>query len=1335
MPGFQTKGCIEVPLDVFSGRVTEMSAVDCPDGVSPDEQDNTFRPGAVLTRPNLQRVLTNGPPNTTVTYQKSFVTPTGAIKNLYLFSNGQLYWEDPIAAPGIGNLLFTGAPGSYGKSATMFGREFIALSDGLHGTTVPLQWDGTYLDRVTQEGPGAVPTVVSLAPTPATLGVLPAWAASAVYALGAQVVVLVSLIPYQYTCTAAGSSGASEPTATSGSVTDGTVTWSVAALANANTLTRSNNTVTANLATPVNPPLQIGYQAQISGVPDSNSTTVNQTKSSPAPSGQTGVAPYWSWDGLQWRTDVFSGVTPLSAWTSRGFGFTIPSNATILGVEIEFQAGTQGASASSVQAVSLWNSSGQLGAAKTPGTPIPESPTDLTYGGAADQWGTALTPAIVNDPSFGYAVSINLGNRVFLYPEGLPFTIIVYYTLSGSGTVAIVESIVIDNETAPGLALVTTTEPHGLAPEEYVSIVGVEPGTVADISSAQWSAGMTTITTATNHNLNIGSVVPIANVSTATGDTSFSFNGNFVVEQVPSPNQIIYAQTPITATDPDVINATDNTGQIQLSWPVPDTPTPSYFQVESAPTPTTFYVPITYADGTWATGTVGFAWEGTFYVTAVISPTQFQYQQYGPNGSTTAIGTVTPFGQAAPGFHLMRVNFLTRQDAVLKSSPYVKFIANGGQYLQISNIPIGPENIVARILEFTGADGAYFFYLPIPAQVNGQVVSTATQINDNTTTSVLLDFSDNSLFGGLATSIPGNDLIAQIVLDGALGFGQYATRLITYGQRNRIQNFLNLGFDGGYMPSAPLVPSGWTIGANPGTLASNPALPPSSAWLINAAAGAGPSGVLSQSAYFDAYGNPILTGNTPYTLRIWLQPSALDPNLNFYAVISSALTGFSSTAAINGADMIAAGGFVEADFSAVTPEAIPTDMLLTIYAVSTVTNRTILVDEGSIIYSQTPYLDGVLFGSYGNNAEGIDGESGKFGPVTDTRKVMDFGVMRETFYMLTQEPSGRLHETTDNGTTEPSGWQVNEVGANCGALSAFSLTKSQADDTAASGGEEWMAWASLSGARIFGGSYPDKISQEIQPDWAQINPAAALTVWSVNDPVERALYFGVPRGTSTAPSHILFMSYRQLDSAQSIAGSPPFRVSFSGKLIATDNSRKWSLWNMSMNGAALMYRVAGTLSLVLGGGNGATPGVGGFGNVYTLNPNKYTDDDYGLVQSYYYTYGFVNRGAEQQLQVGSHQKGFFGVLATVTWPAGTLLVQVAPNNPANIWPLSCERTVSQPNIDVQWGYGGIIIARGSRFFLKFSAVPLPGQTDNAYNIQMVTCLIVPTRLKTRGSAQ
>lgn len=1261
---FQTKGIIEVPLEVFGGRVTEMSPTALPEGVSPDEQDNTYIPGGVLTRPNLDRVLTNIPSGQTCTYQKSFVLPTGAIKNLYLFSNGVMYWEDPINAPGIGNALLTAPAGSYAKSATMFGREFIGISDGLHGTTAPLQWDGTNLDRVTQDGPSAPPTVTSV-PLPSALLV-----------------------------------------------------------ASPNTLTRNNNTVTGNSATPHN--LQIGYQAQISNIPDSNSTTVNQENSSPEPSGQITTSD-WSFVSANWRSNFNPGTSPLSAWTAGNFGFNVPSSATILGVVIGFQVYGQSTTTGTVAQVALWQSGSQLGTAKSPATPINAFPaiTPESYGSAGDVWGASLTPSIVNDPTFGFAISIAADSvRVFLFG---PFTVTVYYTLSGSGTVAIIDSIVVDNEVAPGLALVTTTEPHGLAPEEYVSIVGVEPGTVADITGAQWVTGKTTITTMTDHNLIPGSVVQIAGVTTATGSTTFSFDGNYAVETVPSPDQFTYSQVPITATDPDVIDATANTGTVTIAWPIPDTPTPTYFQVESAPTPTTFYVPLNYSNGTWTTGTVGFAWEGTFYITAVPSATQFQYQQYGPNGSTTALGTVTPFGQAAPGFHLIRVNFLTRQGAVLKSSPYVKFTANGGQYLQIENIPIGPPNIIARILEFTGADGAYFFYLPIPSQVNGQVVSTATQINDNTTTSILLDFSDNSLFGGIATSIPGNDLISQIVLDGALGFGQYATRSITYGQRNRIQNFLNLGFEGGVNANTPNTPEGWNFTANEGVLIAGQ----NGIGLAFQMSGGGQT-LADQSAYLDAGGNPILTGNTLYKIRLYIQST----NPNFDSVIftlSSVSTGFSAIAEFSPSSSTVAGTWAEVIFSAKTPLNIPADLLLSFDNVGL--SNIFTIDEISVIYVQTPYLDGILFGSYGNNPEGIDRVTSKFGPVTDTRKVMDFGVLRETFYMLTQEPSGRLHETTDNGTTEPSGWTVNEVGANCGALSAFSLTKSQADDAAASGGEEWMAWASESGARIFGGASPDKISQSIQPDWAKINPTAALTVWCVNDPVERALYFGVPLNSATAPSNILFMSYRNLNSAAAIEAAQPIRVGFSGKLIVTDNNCKWSLWNMSMNGAARMYRQAGVLSLVLGGGNGLTPGVGGFGNVYTLNPAKYTDDDYGQVNSYYYTYAFVNRGAEQQLQVGSHQKGFIGVLATVTWPAGTMLVQVAPNNPANIWPLSCSRTVSQPNIDLQWGFGNMIIARGSRFFLKFSSVPLEGQTDNAYSIQMVTVGLIPTRLKTRGAAQ
>src|SRR5580658_3241584 len=89
--------------------------------------------------------------------------------------------------------------------------------------------------------------------------------------------------------------------------------------------------------------------------------------------------------------------------------------------------------------------------------------------------------------------------------------------------------------------------------------------------------------------------------------------------------------------------------------------------------------------------------------------------------------------------------------------------------------------------------------------------------------------------------------------------------------------------------------------------------------------------------------------------------------------------------------------------------------------------------------------------------------------------------------------------------------------------------------------------------------------------------AAQLTAWSLNDPVGRVLYFGLPLGSSTSPSAIYAMNYRELDSAETIAFSPPYRVAFSGKLIATDNTRKWSIWNRAMNGGVRMYRSANEL--------------------------------------------------------------------------------------------------------------------------------------------------------------
>ncbi len=166
---FNPSGAVEVPLSVFGGLVTETTPPGLPPGVSPDNQDVTYVPASVRSRPGLARVFPTPFPNTpTVTYAKSYVDPTGIIRNLYLDSNGALYIEN-LANPGVYIQIAQTTPHTYAKSITAFGREYIAVSDGLHGQEVPLQYDGTNLDRVTQDGPGAAPTIANLIISPSTI--------------------------------------------------------------------------------------------------------------------------------------------------------------------------------------------------------------------------------------------------------------------------------------------------------------------------------------------------------------------------------------------------------------------------------------------------------------------------------------------------------------------------------------------------------------------------------------------------------------------------------------------------------------------------------------------------------------------------------------------------------------------------------------------------------------------------------------------------------------------------------------------------------------------------------------------------------------------------------------------------------------------------------------------------------------------------------------------------------------------------------------------------------------------------------------------------------------
>ena len=153
-----TIGTVDAPLEIFGGLVTDMSPADLPHGVSPDCQDVTFGNGGVATRPGLQPLFGPLAGNPTINYMKTYTTPNGTQRTLALDDAGNLYKE---TAPGTLTPIATGlAPNSYGSSTTIFGREYLAISDGQTGNDLPRQFDDTNFDRVSQCGPGAGPTVV-----------------------------------------------------------------------------------------------------------------------------------------------------------------------------------------------------------------------------------------------------------------------------------------------------------------------------------------------------------------------------------------------------------------------------------------------------------------------------------------------------------------------------------------------------------------------------------------------------------------------------------------------------------------------------------------------------------------------------------------------------------------------------------------------------------------------------------------------------------------------------------------------------------------------------------------------------------------------------------------------------------------------------------------------------------------------------------------------------------------------------------------------------------------------------------------------------------------------
>lgn len=192
-------------------------------------------------------------------------------------------------------------------------------------------------------------------------------------------------------------------------------------------------------------------------------------------------------------------------------------------------------------------------------------------------------------------------------------------------------------------------------------------------------------------------------------------------------------------------------------------------------------------------------------------------------GGTLTFSSTTTGQFITAGTKQASVFFITRNGAVTRPAPPATVVipSNCGSIL-VTQIPVGPPNVIARGITFTesgqnGVRGANFYYYdsPVTYTVNGvKFTSDALIVRDNTSTTATFSFSDSVLLSSDEIDIPGNDYFNLIELGNPAWIFQYASRMMYGLCQTKIQNLLNMSFDGGYIPTlstALPLPTGWSV--------------------------------------------------------------------------------------------------------------------------------------------------------------------------------------------------------------------------------------------------------------------------------------------------------------------------------------------------------------------------------------------------------------------------------------------------------------------------------------------------------------------------------------------
>jgi hypothetical protein len=731
------------------------------------------------------------------------------------------------------------------------------------------------------------------------------------------------------------------------------------------------------------------------------------------------------------------------------------------------------------------------------------------------------------------------------------------------------------------------------------------------------------------------------------------------------------------------------------------------------------------------------------------------YVNAGAGGTVTIIGgALIPIG---PGTRQAVCFFITESGYYSPVSPFVVFTTTAdGNYITASNIPIGPPNTIARAIAFTeagqnGVPGANFYIIPEDVVItvgNITYTYTSTIIHDNITSKASFTFTDAVLLDSEEIDIQGADQFNLIELGSSAWVVPYKDRNFYGMQLNKVTEFDNLSFDGGYIsnnptgqpsfdvmllggPSANLQPLGYPLGVPPTgwnignttdqTLIESPVTGLALYIKNTYAAGVTPFvGMIWQIAYQDQYQVAIIEPSVSYSVRVACSnPSGIaSGNLLIDLVSWSAATGFTNgfttilspygsfsvpIASMTSNVQVFTGELLSTPFTT----SVPSTLVLRVCLQNTTLNTDVIIDRIEVFPTLTPYLLPQVYGSYADNPEAIDAsDSGGIIDTTSENPQTCFGgfVMHDLLYLL---KLNSWYSTEENPNSEPGGWALKEVSNKVGTCGIFAY------DT----GEEWAMTACREGIFGFNGGQPIKLSLEIFNLWNCINWDAAYSIVLRNDVANKRFYCAIPlpTGTSpegvptatvqwlpyaaynpapTTPNVILMCNYQGLDTAAELFAGPGIHVTMFGSLAAMDMKRKWTIWQIPTPYMALITQQNGVdQPLYICNGIASS-------KIYQLDTTQYSDDGVAI-NSLYTTYGHVNavKAATQPI-FGMHTKRYTVLQGTVEG-AGVLGVRILPNVINPVYPYSVPVGINlvSPAMD---DFFRPINVKAQRAFLEFS---------------------------------